>query len=156
MTLPPSNTKKSVHVRIQTTPSIIYFRSIIYADCSHILAQYFGFISSLLFIQHIFILQQHIHIMIFSPYYLFLYHTVPIWYLSRFILLLRLINAIYIDFNIHSLQQLHFHNDLCPFFTFYSELRHNLVTSEWYSIDINEKETTRFSFINLFHKLSSF
>ena len=65
------NTKKSVHVRIQTTPSIIYFRSIIYAGCSHILAQYFGFISSLLFIQHIFILQQHIHIMIFSPCFLF-------------------------------------------------------------------------------------
>lgn len=58
--------------------------------------------------------------------------------------------------SIHPLQQLHFHNDLCPFFTFYSELRHNLVTSEWYSIDINEKETTKFSFINLFHKLSSF
>ena len=42
------------------------------------------------------------------------------------------------------------------FFTFYSELRHNLDTSGWYSIDINEKETTKFSFINLFHKLSSF
>ena len=76
-----------------------------------------------------------------------------------FLVLIRtlpLINTIYIDFNIHPLQQLHFHNDLCPFFTFYSELRHNLVTSEWYSIDINEKEMTKFSFINLFHKLSSF
>lgn len=94
--------------------------------------------------------------MIFSPCFLFFISYYSDMIIVKTFFLLLFINTIYIDFNIHPLQQLHFHDDLCPFFTFYSELRHNLVTSEWYSIDINEKETTKFSFINLFHKLSSF
>ena len=126
-------------------------RSIIYTVCSHIRAQYFGPIYLLLLIQHIFIIQQHIHIMIISPCSSFSisYYSDMILVKTSFTITTHKLN-LYASFCMVTLRI------YVLFFTFYSELRHNLDTSGWYSIDINEKETTKFSFINLFHKLSSF
>ena len=124
----------------------------IYFYIFYIRVQHFGLIYSLFFIQHIFIIQQHIHIMICSPCFYF-----SISYYSDMIIVKTFFTITFNNYNLYVIffSAINLRNYIL-FFTFYSELRHNLDTSGWYSIDINEKETTKFSFINLFHKLSSF